>query len=343
MAARTMFEKIWDAHVVHEEPGQPSLIYIDLHLVHEVTFAASFRRSPHGRPQGAPARPHRRHRRPQHPPPGNSPDPIEDQISKAQLDALDRNAAEFGLPFYYDRFSENQGIVHVIGPDLGYTLPGKTVVCGDSHTSTHGALGCFAVGIGTSEVEPRPRHPDPAPVQAPHHGGARGRAVAQTACLPRTSSSAHHRPHRRQRRHRPRHRVHRRGHPRPVHGRAHDRLQHEHRGWRPRRHDRPRRNHLRVRPYPALRSQGRRAGSVDRTVAPVAHRRRRRLRPHRRHQRRRPGSFRHLGHQARHGRSHHRPGAGPELFRDHRRARGRRTRPGVHGPGTQPAHRGHQD
>ena len=69
------------------------------------------------------------------------------------MDALDRNAAEFGLPFYYDRFSENQGIVHVIGPDLGYTLPGKTVVCGDSHTSTHGALGCFAVGIGTSEVE----------------------------------------------------------------------------------------------------------------------------------------------------------------------------------------------
>ena len=152
MAARTMFEKIWDAHVVHEEPGQPSLIYIDLHLVHEVTSPQAFDGL---RLAG------RKVRRPDltvatadhNTPTWELTRPIEDQISKAQLDALDRNAAEFGLPFYYDRFSENQGIVHVIGPDLGYTLPGKTVVCGDSHTSTHGALGCFAVGIGTSEVE----------------------------------------------------------------------------------------------------------------------------------------------------------------------------------------------
>ncbi len=152
MAARTMFEKIWDAHVVHEEPGQPSLIYIDLHLVHEVTSPQAFDGL---RLAG------RKVRRPDltvatadhNTPTWELTRPIEDQISKAQLDALDRNAAEFDLPFYYDRFSENQGIVHVIGPDLGYTLPGKTVVCGDSHTSTHGALGCFAVGIGTSEVE----------------------------------------------------------------------------------------------------------------------------------------------------------------------------------------------
>ncbi len=152
MAARTMFEKIWDAHVVHEEPGQPSLIYIDLHLVHEVTSPQAF----DGLRMAG-----RTVRRPDltvatadhNTPTWELTRPIEDQISKAQLDALDRNAAEFGLPLYYDRFSENQGIVHVIGPDLGYTLPGKTVVCGDSHTSTHGALGCFAVGIGTSEVE----------------------------------------------------------------------------------------------------------------------------------------------------------------------------------------------
>ena len=152
MVARTMFEKIWDAHVVHEEPGQPSLIYIDLHLVHEVTSPQAF----DGLRMAG-----RQVRRPDltvatadhNTPTWELTRPIEDQISKAQLDALDRNAAEFGLPFYYDRFSENQGIVHVIGPDLGYTLPGKTVVCGDSHTSTHGALGCFAVGIGTSEVE----------------------------------------------------------------------------------------------------------------------------------------------------------------------------------------------
>ena len=152
MAARTMFEKIWDAHVVHEEPGQPSLIYIDLHLVHEVTSPQAF----DGLRMAG-----RKVRRPDltvatadhNTPTWELTRPVEDQISKAQLDALDRNAAEFGLPYYYDRFSENQGIVHVIGPDLGYTLPGKTVVCGDSHTSTHGALGCFAVGIGTSEVE----------------------------------------------------------------------------------------------------------------------------------------------------------------------------------------------
>ena len=152
MAPRTMFEKIWDAHVVHEEPGQPSLIYIDLHLVHEVTSPQAFDGL---RMAGRPVR------RPDltvatadhNTPTWELTRPVEDQISKAQLDALDRNAAEFGLPYYYDRFSENQGIVHVIGPDLGYTLPGKTVVCGDSHTSTHGALGCFAVGIGTSEVE----------------------------------------------------------------------------------------------------------------------------------------------------------------------------------------------
>ena len=152
MAAKTMFEKIWDAHVVHEEPGQPSLIYIDLHLVHEVTSPQAFdglRMAGRGvrRPDLTVATVDH-----------NTPTweltrPIVDEIAKAQLDALERNVAEFGLPHFYDRFSENQGIVHVIGPDLGYTLPGKTVVCGDSHTSTHGALGCFAVGIGTSEVE----------------------------------------------------------------------------------------------------------------------------------------------------------------------------------------------
>lgn len=152
MTAKTMFEKIWDAHVVHEEPGQPSLIYIDLHLVHEVTSPQAFdglRMAGRGvrRPDLTVATVDH-----------NTPTweltrPIVDEIAKAQLDALERNVAEFGLPHFYDRFSENQGIVHVIGPDLGYTLPGKTVVCGDSHTSTHGALGCFAVGIGTSEVE----------------------------------------------------------------------------------------------------------------------------------------------------------------------------------------------
>jgi 3-isopropylmalate/(R)-2-methylmalate dehydratase large subunit len=146
-----MFEKIWDAHLVHEEPDQPSVVYIDLHLVHEVTSPQAF----DGLRMAG-----RKVRRPDltistvdhNTPTWDLSLPVTDEVSKKQLDALEKNVEEFGIPFY-DRFSQYQGIVHVIGPDLGYTQPGKTVVCGDSHTSTHGALGCFAVGIGTSEVE----------------------------------------------------------------------------------------------------------------------------------------------------------------------------------------------
>jgi 3-isopropylmalate/(R)-2-methylmalate dehydratase large subunit len=151
MPPKTMFEKIWDAHVVHEEPGQPSIIYVDLHLIHEVTTPQAFEGL---RLAG------RKVRRPDltvatvdhNTPTWDLSMPVTDEISKRQLDALEDNLKDTGIVFY-DRYSPNQGIVHVIGPDLGYTQPGKTVVCGDSHTSTHGALGCFALGIGTSEVE----------------------------------------------------------------------------------------------------------------------------------------------------------------------------------------------
>ncbi len=151
MPQKTMFEKIWDSHVVHQEPDQPAIIYIDLHLVHEVTSAQAF----DGLRMAG-----RKVRRTDltvatadhNTPTWDLSLPITDQVSKAQLDALDVNCAEFGVTLY-DRFSPLQGIVHIIGPDLGYTQPGKTVVCGDSHTSTHGALGAFAIGIGTSEVE----------------------------------------------------------------------------------------------------------------------------------------------------------------------------------------------
>ena len=151
MPPKTMFEKIWDAHVVHEEPGQPSVLYIDLHLIHEVTTPQAFEGL---RLAG------RGVRRPDltigtvdhNTPTWDLSLPITDEVSKRQLDALTENTRDFGITLY-DRYSPYQGIVHVIGPDLGYTLPGKTVVCGDSHTSTHGALGCFALGIGTSEVE----------------------------------------------------------------------------------------------------------------------------------------------------------------------------------------------
>ena len=148
---KTMFEKIWDAHVVHEEAGQPALLYIDLHLVHEVTSPQAFEGL---RLTG------RKVRRPDltvatmdHNVPTTSRSlPILDQISKKQMETLSQNCEEFGVTLY-DLHSRRQGIVHVIGPELGLTQPGLTIVCGDSHTSTHGAFGALAFGIGTSEVE----------------------------------------------------------------------------------------------------------------------------------------------------------------------------------------------
>jgi len=148
---KTMFEKIWESHVVREEAGQPSLIYIDLHLVHEVTSPQAFEGL---RLTG------RKVRRPEltvatmdhNVPTTDRSLPIADPISKKQIDTLSQNAKEFGITLY-DIHDKRQGIVHVIGPELGLTQPGMTIVCGDSHTSTHGAFGSLAFGIGTSEVE----------------------------------------------------------------------------------------------------------------------------------------------------------------------------------------------
>ena len=147
--ARTLFDRVWENHVVHEEPGEPALLYIDLHLVHEVTSAQAFDGL---RLAGRPVR------RPDltiatmdHNVPTDG-GPVTDPLAKAQLDALAKNCTEFGVPLYATG-SGREGIVHVIGPELGLTQPGMTVVCGDSHTSTHGAFGALAFGIGTSEVE----------------------------------------------------------------------------------------------------------------------------------------------------------------------------------------------
>jgi 3-isopropylmalate/(R)-2-methylmalate dehydratase large subunit len=146
---RSLFEKIWDAHVVREAEGEPTLVYVDLHLVHEVTSAQAF----DGLRMAG-----RRVRRPDltvatmdHNVP-TLPGPIEDPLARAQLDALSRNCEEFGVPLHATG-SGREGIVHVIGPELGLTQPGMTIVCGDSHTSTHGAFGALAFGVGTSEVE----------------------------------------------------------------------------------------------------------------------------------------------------------------------------------------------
>ena len=162
-AHRTLAEKIWDAHVVHRAAGEPDLLYIDLHLIHEVTSPQAF--------DGLRAA-NRRVRRPDltiatedhnvpttgitgtgAPTPLFGPgSPFTDPVSRTQVEALRKNCAEFGIRLH-PTGDAGQGIVHVIGPQLGLTQPGLTIVCGDSHTSTHGALGALAFGIGTSEVE----------------------------------------------------------------------------------------------------------------------------------------------------------------------------------------------
>src|SRR6184192_28251 len=148
---RTLFERVWDEHVVSVPPGQPPLLYIDLHLVHEVTSPQAFDGL---RAAGRQVRqPHRTVATVDH----NIPTtprgmPITDPIAARQIEALQHNCRDFGVPLF-DIDSPNQGIVHVIGPELGLTQPGMTIVCGDSHTSTHGAFGALAFGIGTSEVE----------------------------------------------------------------------------------------------------------------------------------------------------------------------------------------------
>jgi 3-isopropylmalate/(R)-2-methylmalate dehydratase large subunit len=148
---RTLFEKIWDEHVVASPPGQLPLLYIDLHLVHEVTSPQAFDGL---RASSRKVREPRRtiatvdHNVPTDP----RGTPIRDPIAKRQIEALQRNCREFGVRLF-DMDSAEQGIVHVIGPELGFTQPGMTFVCGDSHTSTHGAFGALAFGIGTSEVE----------------------------------------------------------------------------------------------------------------------------------------------------------------------------------------------
>jgi 3-isopropylmalate/(R)-2-methylmalate dehydratase large subunit len=151
MSARTLFDKIWDAHVIVQEPGEPALLYVDLHLVHEVTSPQAFEGL---RLEG------RRVRRPaqvvatmDHNVPTTQ-DVVggADEVSRAQMEALRRNCDDTGVPLF-GIGHRWQGIVHVIGPELGLTLPGTVIVCGDSHTATHGAFGAFALGIGTSEVE----------------------------------------------------------------------------------------------------------------------------------------------------------------------------------------------
>ncbi len=149
--AKTLYDKIWDAHLVHEAPGESSVLYIDRHLVHEVTTPQAFEGL---RSAG------RKVRRPEktlavadhNVPTKDRAKGIDDAESAEQIATLERNTAEFGID-YLKMDDIRQGIVHIVGPEQGFTLPGTTIVCGDSHTSTHGAFGALAFGIGTSEVE----------------------------------------------------------------------------------------------------------------------------------------------------------------------------------------------
>ena len=153
MTPRTMFEKIWQAHVVDEPPGEPAIIYVDLHLVHEVTSPQAFAGL---RAAGLKVR------RPDATiavldhiiptVPGRRKLDIVDQVNALSIETMEQNARDFGVTLF-DMHDARQGIVHIIGPELGITQPGITIVCGDSHTSTHGAFGALAFGIGTSEVE----------------------------------------------------------------------------------------------------------------------------------------------------------------------------------------------
>ncbi|SFG84500.1 3-isopropylmalate dehydratase large subunit [Sporolactobacillus nakayamae] len=150
MKSRNIIEKIWDQHLIHKESGKPDLLYIDLHLVHEVTSPQAFEglRMNHRTVR----QPDRTFATVDHNVPTSENRETKDSISKIQIETLQNNCREFGVELA-DIYSPHQGIVHVIGPELGLTQPGKTIVCGDSHTSTHGAFGAIAFGIGTSEVE----------------------------------------------------------------------------------------------------------------------------------------------------------------------------------------------
>ncbi|WP_298851141.1 3-isopropylmalate dehydratase large subunit [uncultured Ruegeria sp.] len=152
MSPKTLYDKIWDAHVAHEADDGTCLLYIDRHLVHEVTSPQAFEGL---RMAGRPVRaPEKTIAVPDHnvPTTADRVNGIENPESRIQVEALDKNAKDFGI-HYYPVHDVRQGIVHIVGPEQGWTLPGMTVVCGDSHTATHGAFGALAHGIGTSEVE----------------------------------------------------------------------------------------------------------------------------------------------------------------------------------------------
>ena len=197
---KTLYDKIWDAHLVEARPGETPLIYIDRHLIHEVTSPQAFEGL---RNTG------RKVRRPEltlavadHNVPTKDRDKgITDPESREQVAALAQNTKDFGIE-YFAMDDMRAGIVHIIGPEQGWTLPGTTIVCGDSHTSTHGAFGALAFGIGTSRCRACAGDPDPADAQVQEHARDRERQIAR-----RRHRQGHRAGGDRQDRHRRRHRL----------------------------------------------------------------------------------------------------------------------------------------
>ena len=250
---RTLAEKVWDDHVVRRAEGEPDLLFIDLHLLHEVTSPQAF----DGLRQNG-----RQVRRldltiatEDHNTPTLDIDkPIADPVSRAQLETLRKNCADFGVRLH-PLGDVEQGVVHVVGPQLGLTQPGMTVVCGDSHTSTHGAFGALAFGIGTSPGRACAGHPDAAAGPPEDHGDHRRRRTARRRHR-QGPDPGDHRPDRHRRRPGLRPGVPRLRHREALDGGPHDHLQHVDRGRRPRGHDRPRRDHLRLPRGPPARPEG---------------------------------------------------------------------------------------
>ena len=325
---RTLSEKVWDEHVVRSHAGEPDLLFIDLHLLHEVTSPQAFDglrlagRAVRRTDLTLATEDH-------NVPTIDWDKPIADPVSRTQVDAMRRNAEEFGVRLHPLGDIE-QGIVHVVGPQLGLTQPGMTIVCGDSHTSTHGAFGAIAFGIGTSEVEhvlatqtlmqAKPKTMSVTDQRQP----ARGRHRQGHGADPDHP-----------RRHRRRAGLHRRV-PRPGHrgaldGGPDDGLQHVDRVGRQGRPDRPRPDHLRLHRGPRRGAEGCRLGRRRRALEDPGHRRRRDLRQGDRPRRLGDDAVRHLGHQPRPGRAAGRVGARTRGLRGRPGQDRRRERPALHG------------
>jgi hypothetical protein len=247
---RTLLDKVWDTHVVHTADDEPDLLYIDLHLIHEVTSPQAFESLQlSGR---AVRRPELTLATIDHAVPTTPREQgIADPMSALQIATLERNTEQNRIPLF-GLDDRRQGIVHVIGPEQGVTQPGMTIVCGDSHTATHGAFGALAFGIGTSEVE-HVLATQTLPQSKPKGDGRHGHRGPAS----RGHRQGHHPrrdlTHRHGRGYRLRHRVPRIDHRGPLDGGTHDDLQHVDRGRCPRRHDRPRRDDLLLHGGPPVR------------------------------------------------------------------------------------------